>query len=367
MKSFVVSSQKDLYSLKNYCEYYDEITIHLDNRNLPGLIRHAVKYSVHALITGGKITIHSAPFTSYVLQRKKIDFWQVKYEVFGCLKDAVEAVEVNAAEGKLILRKIKHLYNYSGVSFGIVFSGNKEEETQLVYSIKSIIANNGINNLKNEIIICGPSDYSSSSLTEKFEGVDLRYIPLDIATSPRLMICEKKNTLYKAAKYSLVIISHTRINYSPDFIKQLISYPVEMVTPAIYYMDKGIKFKYLDLSFIDNYQDLQLGAARGTVAGENIQEDYLHWYRKRVPFIDGGLNIFNKNIITDPPYNNYIAWGEAEDVDLCNRLYQSGMLIDYLPAISCFSATCKVTGYNNQLKKLARRVRTYLHKKQIIN
>jgi hypothetical protein len=117
---------------------------------------------------------------------------------------------------------------------------------------------------------------------------------------------------------------------------------------------------------MDTYQDIQLGAKSGTVAGENIEEDYLHWYRRRVPYVDGGLNIFNKNIIKDPPYNNFISWGEAEDVDVCNRLYQSGILIDYLPEIKCFSATCKLTGYTS-LRKVARKLFIYMNKKRILN
>ncbi|HEX8332431.1 MAG TPA: hypothetical protein VF622_07390 [Segetibacter sp.] len=367
MKKFTINSQQDLYTLKEVRNHYDEITIHLNSRELKGLIRHAVKYSNSALVIGGRMIVYSSPFETYVLRRNTIDFWQVKYEVFGCLRDAVESIEVNAAEGKLVLRKKKDLYNYSGVSFGIVFSGNKEEEKQLVYSIDTIVGNEGLQNYNYEIFICGPSDYSSSSLTDKYKGVNIKYIALDIATKPRLMICEKKNRLYEQAQYSLVVISHSRIHFEKKFISHIIKYPVEMVTPSVYFNNNGVSYKYLDLSFIDNYQDLQLGAKRGTLAGENIQEDYLHWYRKRVPFIDGGLNIFNKNLIPDPPYNNYISWGEAEDVDVCNRLFQNGILIDYLPAIKCYSATCKVTGYNNQLKTIARRFRTYLHKKHIIN
>jgi hypothetical protein len=135
-----------------------------------------------------------------------------------------------------------------------------------------------------------------------------------------------------------------------------------MATPAVYYVEKKKEFKYLDISFINNYQEIQYGASRrGTIAGENIDSDYLHWYRKRVPFIDGGLNIFNKNLIKEPPYNSFISWGEAEDVDVCNRLFQQGVLIDFLPDIKCYSATNKLTGYS-WLRKLGRKLFGWLNK-----
>lgn len=366
MKRFAVASQKDLYVLKETANYYDEIDIELNNLKIEGLIRHAVKYSVHALKIDGIITIKASPFGSYVLRRNKIDFWQVKYEVFGSLKDSVELVELDNKEGRLVLKKKKHLYNYNGISFGIVFSGNKQEELQLIKSIETIGRNKALTSFNCEILICGPSDYNPSTIKNTFPGLSIEYLSLDISTSPRLMICEKKNLLYKKATYNLVVISHSRILFSEDFVAKLLKYPVEMVTPAIYFRNDNKNFKYLDIAFIDSYQDIQLGAKRGTIAGENIQSDYLHWYRKRVPFIDGGLNVFNKEVIANPPYNNYISWGEAEDVDLCNRLYQDGVLIDYLPAIECYSATCKVTGYSN-IKTIARRLINQLHKKKIIN
>lgn len=366
MNRITISSVQDLYKIKEVSQFYDEIIIKLDKLKSDGLIRHAVKYSNYALRVGGLMIIHSSPFESYVLKRNKIDFWQVKYEVFGSLKDTIEILEVNSKEGKLVLRKTKDLYNYTGISFAIVFSGNKEEEKQLISSIDSIRQNKGLNNINHEVLISGPKVYDPTTIINKFPGLNIRYFPLDISTHPRLMICEKKNLLYESARYSLVVISHSRILFSDDFVQSLMRFPVEMATPAVYFKDNGKNYKYLDLAFIGSYQDLQLGAKRSSIAGENIQEDYLHWYKKRVPFIDGGLNLFNKNVIPQPPYNNYISWGEAEDVDLCNRLFQNGILIDYLPAIKCYSATCKVTGYSS-LKKIARKLFIYLNQKRIIH
>lgn len=147
MKKLIVSDYEDLYSLKEISGYYDEITIKLNKLKFQGLIRHAVKYANNALVTGGIMIIESSPFESYVLTRNKIDFWQVKYEVFGSLKDTIEILEVSNAEGRLRLQKKKHLYNYDGISFGIVFSGNKQEEQQLFKSIDTILKNDALKSL----------------------------------------------------------------------------------------------------------------------------------------------------------------------------------------------------------------------------
>jgi hypothetical protein len=359
MSKITVSSQQDLYKLKTVTKVYDEVTVRLHQLKHQGLIRHAVKYANNALKVGGTLIIDSTPFESYSLRRNKVDFWQVRHEVFGCLKNTVDVVDVNSKEGRITLRKSKHLYDYDGVSFGIVFSGNKQEEPLLVAAIRSIPVNQKV---PCEILVCGPSGYNFDWIKKEFLSLNFKYLPLDIATTPRLLICDKKNLLYSSAAYSLVVISHCRIIFSDNFTNELLKYPIEMATPAVYYVEKKKEFKYLDISFINNYQEIQYGASRrGTIAGENIDSDYLHWYRKRVPFIDGGLNIFNKNLIKEPPYNSFISWGEAEDVDVCNRLFQQGVLIDFLPDIKCYSATNKLTGYS-WLRKLGRKLFGWLNK-----
>jgi hypothetical protein len=365
MKMFLVKSQQDLYALKEVEECYEEIVIDLTRRELRGLTRHAIKYSNNALTSGGNMIIKSSPFQSYVLQRDKVDFWQIKYEVFNSLKDSIEVVEVNDKEGRLVLKKTRHLYSYSGTSFGIVFSGNEQEEMQLINAIKSIAKNFSITDNNYEILVCGPSDYKPERLTNQLGNINIRYLPFDISTEPRLLICEKKNHLFKEAKYSLVVITHSRIVFSADFAQKLHRLPIEMATPSVHFQNGDRTFKYLDIGFIDTYQDIQLGTKGRTIGGENIDADYLHWYKSRVPYIDGGLNILNKNVIQEPPYNNFISWGEAEDIDICNRLFQNGILIDYLPDLKCYSATCKVTGYNN-LKKIARKLFVYMNKKRIL-
>jgi hypothetical protein len=359
MSKIEISSPKDLYKLKRVSQVYDQVNINLKRLKTQGLVRHAVKYSANALKMNGLLVINTSPFVSYNFRKFAIDFWQVKYEVFNSLKDVVEVVDINSKEGKLVLRKKKHLYSYTGISFGILFSGDKQEELQLIAVIKSISANEELKIFSYEILICGPEDYNFSNIRSEFPLLNLRYLALNIATTPRLMICDKKNLLYNSAQFSLVVISHCRILFSSGFVKQLVEYPIEMATPAVYFVDNDKEYKYLDIGFLGSYQDIQFGSSRSAIAGDNIHKDYLPWYSKRVPYIDGGLNVFNKNIVKEPPYNKYISWGEAEDVDVCNNLFQNGILIDYLPEIKSYSVTNKLRGYG-VLKMVGRRISRWI-------
>ena len=90
---------------------------------------------------------------------------------------------------------------------------------------------------------------------------------------------------------------------------------------------------------------------------------YLKHYSNRVPYIDGGLNIFNKNNIVEPPYSNVLEWGEAEDLDLACRLYHQGNLIDYYDDLVSYSLTDKIHAKDNFLKKVIRRITRFFLKK----
>ena len=361
MKRFIINSRQDLLTIKKINRAFDEITINLDVIKQRGLIRHAVKYSINALQINGRMIINTTPFVAYYFRKNAIDYWQVKYEVLNSLRDAIEIEESVPEQGKLILIKKKHLYDYDGISFGIVFSGSENEEIQLIQQVDSIVENERYNKVPSEVNICGPSTYNPSKLLKHFENQNVNYFPFDIPTAPRLMICEKKNYLYIKGNYSIIVIAHTRILFSKNFIGELYQYPIEMGTSSIFFKKGDREYKYLDFGFLNSYQDIQLGTNKLPVAGENVDTESLHWFKNRVPYIDGGLNIFNKNIILHPPYNQYIAWGEAEDVDICNRLFQEGVLIDYLPDIKCFSVTNKLKGYN-KLKKVGRKIFEFLNK-----
>jgi hypothetical protein len=172
------------------------------------------------------------------------------------------------------------------------------------------------------------------------------------------MICQKKNKLFEACRYSLVTISHTRITFSVDYAEKLGQAIVEMATPKVVLAENGEK--YLDYFLFHNYMDL-IRRSSGRILGlQNMDGDYLHFMGNRVPGIDGGINVFNKNRVPPVPYNNYVAWGEAEDMELAASLFQQGILIDYLPDITCFSQTSKINIRFKALKKPFRMLYKYL-------
>ncbi|WP_140178525.1 hypothetical protein, partial [Vibrio parahaemolyticus] len=63
-------------------------------------------------------------------------------------------------DDRVLIEKCKENYCINGVSFGIVFSGNKNEEEQLLnslFSIQSAIFHSDLLNV--EVVVCGPSNY----------------------------------------------------------------------------------------------------------------------------------------------------------------------------------------------------------------
>lgn len=353
-----VSNINDIYFLKSNTGVFDKITIDTRQLKYQGVLRHAIVYALHRLSTGGILEVNDEPFQSYSLSKNRIDFWQVKLETFRVLKDRVDILEVNNQTGSIVLRKRqeKELFP-KGFSFGIVFGG--PDEALLKTAVDSILANPFLQSAPFEIIIAGPSSVDARQLLGLWQNhPQIRYLEADIADTPRVMICQKKNKLFEACRFGLVTISHTRITFPVDYAEKLWQGIVEMATPKVVLAENGEK--YLDYFLFHNYNDLTRTRTSHIVGLQNIDGDYLYYMTNRVPGIDGGINIFNKNIVIAGPYNEYVAWGEAEDAELAANLYQQGILIDYLPGITCFSQTNKINIRFKALKKPLRMLYKYL-------
>jgi hypothetical protein len=350
----IINAEIDIYKAKNLTgNSVSNAIINTGELKFKNLLRHALVYALNAVNINGFINIIDEPYKTQLIKSYKIDFWQVKQEVFKVLKDNIEIIEVDNIEGVIKLKKVNHPYSYNGLSFGIVFSGDLKEEPVLKKCIASIGACAVDDNY--EIIVCGPSAYNPANLLASNGAYKVRYLPKDTSSDKRIMICEKKNFIFANTNFDLVVICHSRINFETGFMAKALSSTIEMATPAVFFKEESRLHKYLDIGFIGKYEDLIFGSfAKPTISGAMISADYLKWYKRMVPYIDGGLNIFNKKVIKEPPYNNHIAWGEAEDIDVCNTLFNKGILIDYLPGINCYSVTNKISLQTNLLKKVYR-------------
>lgn len=354
MKDLHLICDDDIYKAKLIKgDSVDNVYVDAAKIKHAGLFRHALKYAFFVVKEGGEIVIKDSPSADLSLNPGNIAFWQIKQQVFKCLTNQVLTIEIDEVLGVIKLKKITNPYHYNGITFGIIFSGSSAEEVKLFECIDSIVSSpNPV--LGQQILVSGPSAYNPSVLLNKYEGININYLPYDIPAQGRLLICEKKNDLFKNASYDLVVICHTRILFPKNFSVSLPNYMIDMATTQIVFDDGEAKQKYLDIGFIENYGVVDGRTTEKTIAGVYIPADYLKLYKKYYAYIDGGLNIFNKKAIKTPPYNNFIAWGEAEDIDICASLYQKGFLIDYLPLIECKSSTNKTNFKDSFLKKMYR-------------
>lgn len=357
----MIKTIEDIYGLKYKYETYDEVTIHTKTLKYDGVLRYAFKYALWSLKTNGKLIIVDEAHRSYGKKVDYIDFWQVRHELFNSLKDKVELMTLENENGKLEVLKKSPEKNNIGISFCIVFSGNEQEIPLLKQSIQSII-DMDINCSNYEIIISGPSDFKFDIHFNAYpQTLPLRYLEYDFEQTTRLLITKKKNYMLDNAKYNIVSINHTRIVYSKDFYKKLIDRNFDLITTKIVGNVKGKNYSFLDFGLISDYDMAKLSKVQ-TFVGKFINKDYMYFLHNRVPFIDGGLTIFNKENMSTVRYNENIAWGEAEDVELCATAYHNGLLIDYFDDIVCESKVLKFIPVESVKVKIKRKLLIFLAK-----
>lgn len=360
-KKFIIKEINDLYILKSSEERYDEITICAEKLKYKGIMPFALKYAYWSLTSMGTIKILDNSHSTYSFHKNKMGFWQVRYICAKALGDFCDFVKVDNNRGEIVLKKNKEYQKHNGISFGIVFSGSDSDEKLLFQAIESIISIDKCADFPYEVIICGPSSYDKSRFVKLYDGnSSIKYLPFDFKDSgERLMICQKKNHIFAKSKYSIVSISHTRIKFSNDFIAKLKNRYFDFCTPAVYYSENNFNYHYLDFLLVGGYDDIFRVPKLLPLGGYKMFKNYLFRLKGRFPAVDGGLNIFNKHIIQTPPYDDKIAWGEAEDLDLSARLFNQGVLIDFMYDIKCFSMTNKLWNTQNSLKNVYIKLRQY--------
>lgn len=356
-KVIEISSLKDVYKIRHLKNKFDEIVVNCQTLKYTGALRYALKYSLFACNIEGTIRIHDEPSSTFGFSRSKIDAWQVLHECAKVFYNDCSELLIDKSKSEFVFKKIRDNYKNSGITFGILFSGNDDELSDLITSVSSCIDQEKAPN--KEILICGPSGYDKSKfpdfINQKTKYLD--YVQEDITS--RFLVNHKKKYIYEHATYNIVCINHARISYSNSFYKDIIDYPIEFCSPRVVAYQNNIEFNYLGLSFLGSYDV----ARKDTVLsfqGDLIDLDYLYYLKKRLPFIGGGLYVLNKNVVPTSIFDTRIAWGEAEDINLSMRIYHEGFLIDFFPQIKCFSSTTKYIYDNSIMRRLARRVAKYL-------
>lgn len=349
--NFEIQNIKNVYEIQYVYDKYNYITINTKKLKYTGMLRYAFKYALWALKVGGEIEIIDEPFRDFGFSTKWIDFWQIRHELFKSLKNDIEILELDDKRGLIKVKKINESYINNGFSFGIVFSGSEGEKEQLSKSIHSILNNKDLNKFNYEVIICGPSNFDSESYLEQFISFNVKYLLFDFElNAKRLMITQKKNYLYENCQYSIVAINHTRILYADDFMMKTFDKKFDVFTPKVMVEENGKWYRYLDLGLIGSFNTSKVNSA-SVMSSIYLNDEILYFMKKRVPYIDGALSVFNKKLIS-LPYNENIAWQEAEDIDLSMNLINKGYLISYFYDIQNISLVSKFNIKLNFIRKL---------------
>ncbi len=351
---FTAKTIADVYALRSTTASYNKIIIHTKKLKYLRLVRHVVKYSYWALQTGGQIDIIDEPSRSYLITKRFIDFWQVRLEVFRSVGPLMVTELCDNKKGHIVLTKKEATAGHTGISFGIVFSGSDTDKQLIAHVLDSIKANTFLQSIPYEVIVCGPLGFDSLFFDNWKEPLNVQYLPFDMPNEPgRIMICQKKNALYAQCQYSIITITHTRILYTPNFAETLLGRQFDVCLPNVRLKDGS---QYIDYALMESYDNLNSTRRKRGMLATTFGEHYLHFLHNNVQWLDGGITVFNKHAVPLPPYHNQVAWAEAEDVVMCQKLTNDGIVLDYLYECKCVSQTSKVNSKFEWAKKIIRRL-----------
>jgi hypothetical protein len=349
---------EDVILLKEKGKVYEFISLNAKPLMQKGVFRHALKYSLWNLDVGGKIEIKTPEHKSYEFSKNRIDYWQVSREVFKSIGSDVTCLECLPEKGTLIVQKKLERYENSGISFGVVFSGSVNEIPKLKASLKTIQETINFSSLTSyEVLVCGPTEHNPSDWINVFPDLNISYLEFDFTDIKRLLIGVKKNYILSKASFNVVVINHTRILFSKEFAKDIMSKKFDLCTSQVFGDYQGGRSKYLDIGLIGSYDLTRVNQAR-TLIAQRIISSYLYYLSSRVPYIDGGLTIFNKNVLPEEPYHRNVSWGEAEDIELAAIASEAGFLIDKFEDITAISSVVKF-GKGSLIKRVYNQIFSY--------
>lgn len=347
-----LSSINDLSSFRGSTQKVSEIEIDGTYFITKGLLRHALKYAYSVCREGAFIKINAKGLgRTFGFSNKEYSFWQVRHESAKVLGDRAIFTKIDSDIEVIELRVINEWRPPRSITFGIVFSGKPQEEDLLNSVLTSIDKIIGLNRNDCDVIIIGSGDYDIESIRSKYSELNIMYESIDcVDEAGRFLTCVKKSRIFDLACRDVLVVCHTRIKFPKDFFSKISNVYLECASPKVFCKVGGSSQPYLDYVLVGSYDLARLNPRR-SLTSEDFGDNYLNHLGRRVPYVDGGVVMFDKRVIKSNPYNKNIAWGEAEDVDMCGRLYQDGILIDYAFEITCESVTNKLSYAKNELIK----------------
>lgn len=343
-----IATVSDLYELRRQ-RLLDAVTIECGAIKRAGSLRYALKYALWAVRPGGIVDIVDDGPPGYDVRPFQIPFSVVTQQAFKLYDGDAICEDIDSAAMRLRFRRIRPLPR-TGWSAGIVFSGNANEVPAIRACLDTLYRQPELAR-KNagEVIVAGPAAASDVLDTH----CDATYLAFENSEGPRAFTAAKKNAIIAASTQPNVAIMHGRILLQDGCLSR-IGDEFDVTTPRITYREVDRHLPYIDwltLPVVSGDQPpTRLGS--GTLYHRDRYLDQLR--DGGMPYIDGGLFIAKRDVLDKVPLNPALAWGEAEDVEWCSRLFVEGFLMDLDPSAWAVSQTYKLGSALRRYPRLAR-------------
>lgn len=321
---------------ENHC--IERLELIITTRIAPRLLYLAIRFGFWVLQTNGELVLRDIQGLSrdYGMSGGKLTYSKFAVAIRLFLSTERQAILTHRWE-ELEFRVFKaERQTMPGLTIGIVWSGRGDERVDLESCLAAIIECN--RHTKCEVIVACPK-------SKKYDlpGVD-RWLPYEDEIGS-IRIGEKKNLIYKCARYDCIAILHTRIRLSSSFFSNL-PHEFDVFTPKIHarYADK--EMSYFDLVFLrsaDLFLHMRSPFGRFHLSRFYPEhQSYLKIISRYQFYIDGGCIVLNrKKLGSGPIWHPDIEWGEAEDVWLSRKLDLFGFVQDRIETMTATSNTNK--------------------------
>lgn len=338
----------------------EKVLIRTHRLKYRGLLLHALKYGFWALKPGGELVIEDSGPDEDFIAPYTIPFSLVRMMVFQALGRESETLELDPARHVIRLRRVAEPPGQSWQA-GVVISGNLAEAKTLTQCLAGLAAQPELQR-PGAILVCGPE--SARTLLAGMPGEPfLRLVPYEGTVRKPFPICDKKHHLITAMTADRLAVVHARIRLDPDVLRHA---PAEfdIAAPQVWTEFGGRRREHISYTI----QDARLPSRFGRVSnlGTRSGGDPRLQMDKRRPFADGGAFFVSRQAYAACPLNRQLGWGDAEDVEWCNRATSMGLLVDYWPAVEGVTTVDKLSTVMSlptsffRAAQLAKRRTTYL-------
>lgn len=297
-------------------------------------LRTVLRYCDYMLAPGGTLDIYfyNAHFDVPGLAVRGRNEWQ--YELSLVFQDRIILLENEKTDinGHFVYKKIDSCLPDGDTierwSFGIVSDGRRNDRIlEIIHQVEAF------NIQEFEVLVCGPAP--SEVLPEHVIVID----DSPFYSDKRIPISKKKNAIIRTAKYNNLILMHDRISFSREWYDKMKAYGN--------YYDCLCSRIVMDDTCDNRMNDWSVPNSFHTTLWEKLKPrkivlEYDDWSPEI--YVSGGFMQIKKHFAQSVQLNPNLYWGEMEDVDFSQRLYQSGVLVSFYKDNLLYSEARRFTG-----------------------